>query len=85
MRKAQKNGLNKVKRNSKRQQLISTMKHKRRRELKTKWQEPAYFQTNRNAQISFKGYKTPEQIKARVKKMKGKKSKGKVSISSLWS
>ena len=85
MRKAQKNGLKKVKINSYKQKLYSAMKHDRRRELLTKWQDPNYLRTNRNAQITFKGYKTPEQIKARVKKMKNKKVKDSASLSSLWS
>jgi len=85
MRKAQKQGLRKVKYNSELQKLRSQIKHDLRREIKAKWQDPIYLKTNKNAQITFKGYKTPEQIKARFKKMKNKKVKGKVSLSSLWS
>lgn len=85
MRKAQKNGLKKVKHNSDIQQMRRKMKHERRKDYLAKWQDPNYLRTNQKAQITFKGYKTPEQIKARVKKMKGKKVKGSVSISSLWS
>jgi len=85
MRKAQKNGLKKVKHNSDIQQLRKKIKHESRKEYLAKWQDPNYLRTNRNAQITFKGYKTPEQIKARVKKMKNKKVKGSASISSLWS
>ena len=85
MRKAQKNGLKKVKDNSDFQKMVSHVKNKHRREMLTKWQDPNYLRTNRNAQITFKGYKTPEQIKARVKKMKSKKVKSSASLSSLWS
>jgi hypothetical protein len=85
MRKAQKNGIRKVKNNSDIQKIRSQIKHELRRELKTKWQDPVYLRTNKNAQITFKGYKTPIQIKARVKKMKNKKVKGSASLSSLWS
>jgi hypothetical protein len=85
MRKAQKNGIRKVKYNSDIQKIRSNMIHERRRELKELWQDPTNFRTNTHAQVRFKGYKTPTQIKARVKKMKNKKVKGKISISSLWS
>ena len=88
MRKAQKLGLISVKNNSDIQKIRSNMKHERRRKLKTMWQDPNYLRTNKNAQITFKGYKTPEQIKARVKKMKNKKGKDIPSmsrLSSLWS
>ncbi len=85
MRKAQKNGLKKVKHNSDIQQIRKQIKHEGRKEYLAKWQDPTYLRTNKNAQITFKGYKTPEQIKARVKKMKNKKVKGSASLSSLWS
>ena len=85
MRKAQKHGLRKVKNNSDIQKMHSNMKHERRRILKELWQDPTNFRTNANAQVRFNGYKTPKQIKARVKKMKNKKVKGNVSLSSLWS
>jgi len=85
MRKAQKHGLKRVENNSNKQKLIAGLKQERRRELKKLWQDPTNFSRNSYAQVRFKGYKTPTQIKARVKKMKGKKVKGSVSISSLWS
>ena len=84
MRKAQKNGIRKVKNNSDIQKIRSNMIHERRRELKELWRDPTNFRTNKYAQITFRGYKTPTQIKARVKKMKNKKLKGKISLSSLW-
>jgi len=84
MRKAQKNGLRKVKINSYKQKLYSAEKQERRRGLKELWQDPTNFRTNSHAQVRFNGYKTPTQIKARVKKMKNKKLKGKISLSSLW-
>lgn len=85
MRKAQKHGLRKVENNSKQQKLFAGLKQERRKSLKELWQDPTNFRTNANAQVRFNGYKTPKQIKARVKKMKNKKVKGNVSLSSLWS
>jgi|TARA_B100000902_G_C27198141_1_gene857550 NCAIR mutase (PurE)-related protein len=85
MRKAQKNGLRKVKHNSDIQQIRKQIKHESRKKYLAQWQDPTNFRSNAYAQVTFKGYKTPKQIKARVKKMKGKKVKGKISISSLWS
>jgi|14_taG_2_1085336.scaffolds.fasta_scaffold60112_1 glutamate synthase domain-containing protein 1 len=85
MRKAQKNGIRKVKNNSDIQKIRRSMIHERRRQLKELWQDPTNFRTNSRSQVIFKGYKTPTQIKARVKKMKNKKVKGSASLSSLWS
>jgi hypothetical protein len=85
MRKAQKHGLKRVANNSNKQKLMAGLKQERRRELKKLWQDPTNFSRNSYAQVRFNGYKTPTQIKARVKKMKNKKVKGNASLSSLWS
>lgn len=85
MRKAQKNGIRKVKNNSVIQKINRSIIHESRRVMKKYWQDPTNFRSNSRAQVIFKGYKTPKQIKARVKKMKNKKVKGSASLSSLWS
>lgn len=86
MRKAQKYGLRKVKANSDRQKLMAQYRAEIRKDKAKKWQDPSNFSRLAIAESKFKGYKTPAQIKARHKKMKGKKVKAKNPfISSLWS